>query len=166
MEQTMVYELRSPKGIRIKHIQETDIIPVSDGFRKEGCPIFENRFLPEDLCIDLDAIQKRAAQRNHTAPRASADFLFCVDKCRVLFADAKFKCEKVKNIDKKEIADKKNESRSLINDDEYYVLNDFYLLFKKSVLNNQAKGYLKRMFKGSPKFHFLNGMEFSELFGR
>lgn len=166
MEQTVVYKLETPKDIYIKHIQKTDIIPIYDVLNREGCPKTENRFSTEDFCIDLDAIQRRAAQRNKTSPHASADFLICVEKNKVLFADAKFRCKNVKNIDKKELLDKRKESKAMITDGDYHIQNEFYLIFKSSVLKGTERNYLKRIVDNTPSTRFLTAIEFEKLFDR
>lgn len=162
----MAYKLESPNAVYVKHRQDTDVRPISVVLQDEGCPRVENRFTAEDLCIALDAIQQRTAQRNHTSPRASADLLLCVEKRKILFADAKFRCKSVKNIDRKEVSDKRKESKAMITDESYQVLNDFFLLFKGSVLKDTQKNYLKRIFANKPSTHFLTAIEFAELFGR
>lgn len=135
-----------------------------DVLREEGCPKSEIHFKPNDLCIVLDAIQKRTAQRRHTSPQASADLLLCVKKHRILLADAKFNCKTVKNIERKEIVDKRTASRAVIADDGYQMLQDFYLLFKTSILSPMAKDYLKRTFNNSPILHFVTAIEFAGQF--
>ena len=112
------YKIASPKGIQISNLQSSDILPIHKMLEKEGCVASENLFTTE-LGIDLDGIQTRIAQRNRKNKIASMDMLICLAKKKYLLCDAKFNCNNVSNISKKEIKDKVSHSRSLVLSEEF-----------------------------------------------
>ena len=159
------YTLKSPKDIRIKSLQLSDIQGMHALLKKEGCIDSENKFSDEQKVIALDEVQTRIAKQNKTDKQSSADILLCVTGNKYLLADAKFNSTNVKNISPTELKTKLSCSKFLVISDDYTYANAFYVLFKQSVLTPTQYNRLKRQFAGKPQFRFVNAIEFWKLLG-
>lgn len=165
MEQTTTkYTIISPKGVRIKGVQEVDIIGLHSALKQEGCRESENSFTDEQKVVALDNIQMRLAHNNKTDSKKSMDILICVSSKKILLADAKFRVGNVQHISKREIDDKITESRNLVEDENYQILPTYYLLFSSAILTPARKNELKKIFLSSPKYQFQTAVEFHNLF--
>lgn len=158
------YKIDNTPGIRIKGLLPADIKGLRTILKDEGCIDSENKFTDKDKAIALDDVQKHLSQKNKTSKKSSADILICVVKNKYLLADAKFRQEKVDNLDKKELNSKLNDSKSLIQSDDFQFMNAFYVLFKGKILTDTARRKLKQMYKNSPLYRFHTAMEFRDLF--
>ena len=159
------YRIVSPTSIRIRDLQQaTDIRGLHTLFKNEGCIESENKFSDEEKAIALDDIQTRLAKKNHTNKQASADMLLCIANNKYLLADAKFRQENVKNISPTELRQKYDGSISIVLSDDITFANAFYVLFKSRILKDSQRRLLKQKFAGSPKFRFVNAIEFKALF--
>ncbi len=158
------YKIDNPTNIRINGLLPADIKGLRTIFKNEGCIDSENKFTDNDKAIALDDVQTHLSQKNHAQKKSSADILICVVKNKYLLADAKFRQEKVENLDNKELNNKLNDSKSLIQSDDFQFMNAFYVLFKEKILTDTARRKLKQMFKNSPLYRFINAREFRDLF--
>lgn len=165
MEQTTTkYTIISPKGVRIKGVQEVDIIGLHSALKQEGCRESENSFTDEQKVVTLDNIQMRLAHSNRTSPRHSMDMLICIAPQKILLTDAKFGVKNVRNVSRSEIEDKITESRNLVEDENYHIIQTYYLLFSSAILTPARKNELKKIFLSSPKYQFQTAIEFHNLF--
>ena len=160
------YAIVSPEGLRIKGMQDSDMIGMHSLLKKEGCIESENFFTDEQKAVALDDIQKRIAARNHTNPKHSMDILLCIAHKKMLLADAKFNVDHVQNVKRGDIDDKVRESRDMLSFDEYTLdCNKIYLLFKSITLTPSKKNRLIQTYKAkSPKYQFMTAIEFYNLF--
>ena len=165
MEKTIKnYRITDPRRIRVKHCQSTDIIGMFDLFSQEGCNKSENKFSNEQEGIYLDGIQERIARNNKTDKKASADFLICVNDNKVLLADAKFRVKNVENVERSSLNSKIDQSRVLIESDDYMVENKLYIVYSKKILTPQKANRLSSLTGKSPRFHFLTAEQFRGIF--
>ena len=158
------YKIDNPTNIRINGLLPADIKGLRTILKNEGCVDSENKFTDKEKAIALDDVQKHLSQKNSNNKKSSADILICVVKNKYLLADAKFNQKNVENLDDKELKKKLNDSKSLIQSDDFQFMNAFYVLFKEKILTNTARRKLKQMFKNSPLYRFLNAREFRDLF--
>lgn len=158
------YTIKNPNAIRIKSLLLSDIQGMHTLLKKEGCIDSENKFTDEQKAIALDEVQTRIAQQNKTDKQASADVLLCVTGNKYLLADAKFNITNVKNISPTELKSKLSSSKSLVLSGDYTYANEFYVLFKQSVLTPSKYNRLKCQFEGKPQFRFMNAIDFGKLF--
>ena len=112
----------------------------------------------------MDGIQTRIAQNNKTNKKASADILICVNDNKVLLADAKFRVQNVENVEKSSLNAKIDQSRVLVESDDYSVENKLYVVYLKKVLTPQKANRLSSLIDKSPKFHFLTAEQFRGIF--
>lgn len=165
MEKTIKnYRITDPRRIRVKHCQSSDIIGMFDLFSQEGCNKSENKFSNEQEGIYLDGIQERIARNNKTDKKASADFLICVNDNKVLLADAKFRVKNVENVERSSLNSKIDQSRVLIESDDYMVENKLYIVYSKKILTPQKANRLSSLTGKSPRFHFLTAEQFRGIF--
>lgn len=160
------YKLVSPTSIRIRGMQPADIRGLHSILKNEGCVDSENKFTDNDKAIALDDVQTRLAHQNHTDKLPSADILVCIAKNKYLLADAKFRQEndRNKNLAVSELQKKLEASRSLVMTDEIAFANSFYVLFTCKFLTETRLRRLKQQFINSPRFRFVNAIEFRDLF--
>lgn len=161
---TAIYKIISPRDVRIRHIQQSDIVDIHKLLAQEGCPESENVFSDEQEGVCLDKIQERIAHRNKTDKQASADFLLCLKGNLILLGDAKFNAKKVDNLEDKSIKAKVQGSRALIESESHSILNKFFVLYCKKVLTPSKKNKLKQLHRKSPQYQFLTAEEFYILF--
>ena len=135
-----------------------------DLFSQEGCNKSENKFSNEQEGIYLDGIQERIARNNKTDKKASADFLICVNDNKVLLADAKFRVKNVENVERSSLNSKIDQSRVLIESDDYMVENKLYIVYSKKILTPQKANRLSSLTGKSPRFHFLTAEQFRGIF--
>lgn len=158
------YKIDNKPEIRINGLLPADIKGLRTILKNEGCIDSENKFTDKEKAIALDDVQEHLSQKNSNNKKSSADILICVVKNKYLLADAKFNQKNVENLDDKELKKKLNDSKSLIQSDDFQFMNAFYVLFKEKILTNTACRKLKQMFKNSPLYRFLNAREFRDLF--
>ena len=148
----------------MKHCQSSDIKGMYDLFSQEGCNKSENKFSNEQECIFLDGIQERIARNNKTDKKASADFLICVNDNKVLLADAKFRVRNIENVERSSLNSKIDQSRVLIESDDYMVENKLFIVYSKKILTPQKANRLSSITGNSPRFHFLTAEQFRGIF--
>ena len=73
-------------------------------------------------------------------------------------------CIDSENISPTELKSKLSSSKSLVLSGDYTYANEFYVLFKQSVLTPSKYNRLKRQFEGKPQFRFVNAIDFWKLF--
>lgn len=165
MEQTTTkYTIVSPKGVRIKGVQDVDIVGLHSAFKQEGCRESGNLFTDKQKIVTLDNIQTRLAHNNKTDPKKSMDILICVASKKILLVDAKFRVENVQQISKRAIDNKVMESRNLVEDENYQIIQTYYLLFSSATLTQAHKNRLEKQFSASPNYQFQTATEFYNLF--
>lgn len=86
-----------------------------------------------------------------------------MNRNKLLLCDAKYNLKELKNLDRKEIAKKINDSKAIIVSDFSYV-QYFYLLVPKKLTDSVHLSLLTRMLAQNPNWKIVDTEQFKSLF--
>ena len=145
--------------------EKKDVSGIKTALHAEGCPKGENKFDDLNKLIKLDPIQNRIAVRNGAEKNSSVDFLILLSANKVVLVEAKYNARSCSSIKREEIEGKVRSSKAIITlDFGYFFHPSVYMLFTKSVIVPSRRNELKKKFRNSPRYEFLNTEEFKALF--
>lgn len=157
------YKISNYQGISIECWSIKDLVGLRTLLQKENCPKSENLFTDEDKAVELDELQRRISQKHHASKMSSADILLHVNSNKLLLCDAKYNLKDLKNLDRKEIAKKINDSKAIIKSDFSYI-RFIYLLVPKRLTESHHFSLLKRMLAQNPNWKIVDTEQFKGLF--